>query len=60
MLLRTLGADQSGFCDKRFFRSIQVTYYVDEDRSVVTSGGDTRVISIIHPKAKKNDAAKGK
>ena len=37
-----------------------ITYYVDEDRSVVTSGGDTRVISIIHPKAKKNDAAKGK
>lgn len=37
-----------------------ITYYVDEDRSTVTSDGDTRVEAVIHPKSGKKDAKKGK
>jgi len=34
-----------------------IRYYLDEDRSVVTSEGSTRVEAIIHPKPRKSDAA---
>lgn len=34
-----------------------ITYYVDEDRSVVSGGGDSRVEAVIHPPAKKNNVA---
>jgi lipopolysaccharide export system protein LptA len=32
-----------------------ITYYLDEDRSVVTGGGDSRVEAVIHPPDKKNN-----
>jgi lipopolysaccharide export system protein LptA len=34
-----------------------ITYYIDEDRSVVSGGADSRVEAVIHPPAKKNNAA---
>ena len=32
-----------------------ITYYLDQDRSEVTSGADSRVEAVIHPKVKKTD-----
>lgn len=34
-----------------------ITYYIDEDRSVVSGGSDSRVEAVIHPPAKKNNVA---
>jgi len=34
-----------------------ITYYIDEDRSVVSGGGDSRVEAVIHPPDKKNNVA---
>ena len=33
-----------------------ITYYLDQDRSEVTSGSDSRVEAVIHPKGKGSDA----
>ena len=49
MLLRTLGADQSGFCAKRFFRSIQegnkLCIEIDLEKPTPSSSGKTLVVA---------------
>lgn len=35
-----------------------ITYYIDDDKSVVSGGGDSRVEAIIHPPARKENADK--
>jgi lipopolysaccharide export system protein LptA len=35
-----------------------ITYFVDDDRSVVTGGGDSRVEATIHPKPKGDGRSK--
>lgn len=35
-----------------------ITYYIDDDKSVVSGGGDSRVEAVIHPPARKDNAGK--
>jgi len=37
-----------------------ITYYLDENKSEVTSGGDSRVEAVIHPKGKTKDGKSSK
>lgn len=37
-----------------------ITYYLDQDKSEVTSGSDSRVEAVIHPKGKGSDAKPSK
>lgn len=35
-----------------------ITYFIDDDKSVVSGGGDSRVEAVIHPPARKENAGK--
>ncbi len=37
-----------------------ITYYLDQDKSEVTSGADSRVEAVIHPREKRSDGRPGK
>lgn len=34
-----------------------ITYYIDEEKSIISGGGDSRVEAVIHPPSKKNGNA---
>ena len=44
------------FQDKDTITGNVITYYLDQEKSEVTSGADKRVEAIIHPKEKKRDS----